>query len=46
MSTWYAYTFAAVWLIILACYLSNAFERIVQLEKRVDDLEGKNKNDE
>jgi hypothetical protein len=30
-------------IVVLGCYLANAFRRIVALEKRVDDLEGKKK---
>jgi hypothetical protein len=41
MTVWYVYSFAAAWLIILACYLSNAFERIAKLEQRVKELEKK-----
>jgi hypothetical protein len=40
MSTWaYVSVFGAV--IVLALYLSNAFERIVEIEKRLDALEEK-----
>jgi hypothetical protein len=42
MSTgWYIAIFG--WLLVLALYLSNAFKRIAELEKRVDELEGKKK---
>jgi hypothetical protein len=30
-------------IVILALYLSNAFERIKALEKRIEELEGKDK---
>jgi hypothetical protein len=38
---WYIAIFG--WLIVLALYLSNAFKRIAELEKRVDEFEGKKK---
>jgi cell division protein FtsB len=34
--------FSCAWIIILAWYLANAYQRIAQLEKRLDELEGKN----
>ncbi len=40
-AVWYrtAYWVGAVWIVILGLYLSNAFERINKLEKRVEELE-------
>jgi len=29
--------------LVIGCYLANAFRRIVEIEKRIDDLEGKKK---
>jgi hypothetical protein len=37
------YFLLAAWIVVLAYYLSNAFERITKIEKRVDELEEKNK---
>ena len=39
---WYhnGYSLLAAWIVILGLYLSNAFERISELEKRVKELEG------
>ncbi|HTS35383.1 MAG TPA: hypothetical protein VMH04_06910 [Candidatus Solibacter sp.] len=38
---WYhnAYSVIGAWILILALYLSNAFERINALEKRIEELE-------
>jgi hypothetical protein len=40
-ATWYhnGYSLIAMWIAILGLYLSNAFERIDKLEKRVEALE-------
>jgi hypothetical protein len=44
MSLW-AYASLGGWIIVLGLYLSNAFERIAQLEKRIEKLEGKEGED-
>jgi hypothetical protein len=31
------------WILVLGLYLSNAFKRITEIEKRVDELEDKKK---
>ncbi|MGA7081257.1 MAG: hypothetical protein WBQ43_04805 [Terriglobales bacterium] len=38
---WYrnSYSLLAAWIVILGLYLSNAFERIDRLEKRIEELE-------
>jgi hypothetical protein len=43
---WYhnGYSLLAAWIVILGLYLSNAFERINELEKRVEVLEGQKTN--
>jgi hypothetical protein len=35
--------FTCAWIIILAWYLANAFQRIAQLEKRMEELEERKK---
>jgi hypothetical protein len=40
---WYLYLALGGWIVVLACYLSNAFERIAKIEKRLDELEGNKK---
>jgi hypothetical protein len=35
---WWLYIALGGWIIVLGLYLSNAFERIARLEKRVDEL--------
>jgi hypothetical protein len=42
MSLW-AYLSIIGLVVVLGLYLSNAFERIAKIEKRVDELEGKKK---
>jgi hypothetical protein len=42
MSLW-AYLSIAGLVVVLGLYLSNAFERIAELEKRLEELEGKKK---
>ena len=42
MSLW-AYLSLAGLIIVLGLYLSNAFERIAEIEKRLDEVEGKKK---
>lgn len=42
---WYhnGYSLLAAWIVILGLYLSNAFERIKELEKRLEVLEDSKK---
>jgi len=35
---WWLYIALGGWIVVLGLYLSNAFERIAKLEKRVDEL--------